>query len=174
MKYRVDTYFTTQGFIKIIALPDSIYGEWIVYEKGEPKYHINVHRADSHTDRIIKVLLDSQRFNIDWIIEKISQDNNRNLKVNLKRPIGVKVKSELTELDLGPLSDDLFYDFEAKFKPPWIIHPGVDPHDMFWRMGKGEDSLSFFAVYYNGLNENQKKEYIDKYPAPKDWADFYE
>jgi len=55
--------------------------------------------------------------------------------------------------------------------PPWIVFPSIDQHDVFWRMGIGEDYITNWAKSY--LNSDKEK-YKQLFPANKDWKDIYE
>lgn len=55
--------------------------------------------------------------------------------------------------------------------PPWIAFPNVSQHDLFWRMGLGEEYLGKWASYY--LNCGNKKKYQEYYPENGDWTDIY-
>ena len=57
--------------------------------------------------------------------------------------------------------------------PPWKKYPDINPLDMFWRMGTGEDYMSAFSNVFQGLSERDKKLYELSYPAMGDWAGFY-
>lgn len=53
--------------------------------------------------------------------------------------------------------------------PPWLQHPGVDPSDIFWRMGAGEDGLSAAQRFWLGLPPEAQKEYDAYFPVPHEW-----
>ena len=57
--------------------------------------------------------------------------------------------------------------------PPWKKYPGINPLDLFWRMGQGEQYVMEFGVYYDGLSDRDKIIYQLSYPAPGDWKDYY-
>lgn len=74
---------------------------------------------------------------------------------------------------------DLLKEF-GQFKPlnnaqqtPWAEFPNVDKHDMFWKMGKGEDCLIQFYKYYSGLTDREKTIFKLTNPAPYEWKDIY-
>ena len=64
--------------------------------------------------------------------------------------------------------------FEGPVVPPWRKYPDVNPLDMFWRMGKGEDFSMEFSKFFNQLSDREKVIYRLSYPASGDWKDFYE
>jgi hypothetical protein len=41
-------------------------------------------------------------------------------------------------------------------------------------MGKGEDTLSTFARYYNVLIQNEKEEFEKKFTPNNEWSDVYD
>lgn len=56
--------------------------------------------------------------------------------------------------------------------PPWMAFPEIDQHDMFWRMGLGENYMYIWSRYYLAL-EN-KSYYHELFPEPESWKDFFE
>jgi ribA/ribD-fused uncharacterized protein len=54
--------------------------------------------------------------------------------------------------------------------PPWIAFPEIDPMDMFWRMGIGEEYLDMLQNYLENLP--YKKAYEMKFPVPNEWEGF--
>lgn len=67
-----------------------------------------------------------------------------------------------------------FKPLENPMQSPWTKFPNIDNHDMFWRMGMGEDYLIQFYNYYDELTEKEKTIYRLTNPAPYDWTDTYE
>jgi len=59
-------------------------------------------------------------------------------------------------------------------KPPWVMYPDVDPLDMFWRMGRGEEHIEKLTIYFEYCGEEKVKEYMILYPEPEDWRGWYE
>ena len=59
-------------------------------------------------------------------------------------------------------------------QPPWIKYPGIDSHDMFWRMGAGEDYLMKFSKYYDSLSGREQAIYQLTNPLPYNWPGFYD
>jgi ribA/ribD-fused uncharacterized protein len=57
--------------------------------------------------------------------------------------------------------------------PPWKKFPGVDFHDMFWRMGNGEEYIREFSKAMDKLSPREKQVYKLTNPAPYDWTEFY-
>jgi hypothetical protein len=57
--------------------------------------------------------------------------------------------------------------------PPWKKFPNIDPNDMFWRMGGGEQYLMDLGDYFRGLSARDQKIYQLSYPASGDWTDYY-
>lgn len=107
MKYRIDTYKTLTKTINYVDLGMFAYGEWIIYEKKTPKYHISCFRENSESDLIIKNLLESKNFTIESIIKYVNQKFNKKLNFGRRPLIGLKIKSELTELELMPIPIEL-------------------------------------------------------------------
>ncbi len=66
-----------------------------------------------------------------------------------------------------------FTNLENIFSPPWRHYPKIDPHDLFWRMGKGEDIINNFSRYYSSLSKRDQMIFKLTHPAPYDWPEFY-
>jgi len=67
-----------------------------------------------------------------------------------------------------------FKPLENSIQAPWINSPNVDPHDMFWTMGKGEEYLTRFNQYYNKLSERDQSIYQLTNPTPYSWKNFFD
>lgn len=57
--------------------------------------------------------------------------------------------------------------------PPWKKYPGIDPLDMFWRMGEGEQYVITTAQYWDTLDEHSRVIYELMHPIPPGWEYFY-
>jgi hypothetical protein len=71
---------------------------------------------------------------------------------------------------------DAFGEFNymvSAMQPPWRKFPAINPLDMFWRMGGGEQYVTEFAAYFNNLSDRDKMIYQLSYPASGDWIDYY-
>ena len=64
-----------------------------------------------------------------------------------------------------------FEPLSNSMQPAWKMFPGIDPYDMFWRMGRGEDYLMQFLQYYQSLTEREKTIFDLTNIPPIDWAD---
>ncbi len=53
--------------------------------------------------------------------------------------------------------------------PPWIQSPEVEPSDMYWRMGKGEEQQASAERFYHALGAAARKEYDRYFPVPNEW-----
>ena len=60
-----------------------------------------------------------------------------------------------------------------EMQPPWKKFPEIDPLDMFWRMGSGEEYMVEFGKYFSNLSDREKVRYELTYPATGDWTDYY-
>jgi len=107
LKYRIDTYKTLSKTIEYIDLGDSVYGEWIIYEKKIPKYHISCFGENSQSDLIIKNLIETRKLTIESIINNINQKFNKKLELGKRPFFSIKTKSELVELELNPIPIEL-------------------------------------------------------------------
>lgn len=53
--------------------------------------------------------------------------------------------------------------------PPWVLSPGIEPSDMFWRMGKGEQQLTDASRFRQSLSPTSQRHYDMYFPAPEEW-----
>lgn len=67
-----------------------------------------------------------------------------------------------------------FKPLENSIQPPWKKFPNMDSNNMFWRMGKGEDYLTQFSEYYNGLDDREKMIFKMTNTCPYEWQSFYD
>lgn len=56
--------------------------------------------------------------------------------------------------------------------PPWIAFPTISQFDTFWRMGLGENYLTYWAKYYLALED--KKKYEKMFPPNINWVGIYQ
>ncbi len=66
-----------------------------------------------------------------------------------------------------------FNPLENALQTPWSKFPNIDKHDMFWRVGIGEEYLTQFYKFYKGLSEREKTIFQLTNPAPHHWTDIY-
>jgi hypothetical protein len=89
---------------------------------------------------------------------------------------------ELKKLSSQPLKDWKSHfeekiptpNLENKLIPPWEKFE-YDRYDMGWRMGKGEDYLSLWWIWFAKLSDADKDRYQLMYPEPQEtnWKGFY-
>ena len=104
--YRVVTYYTIKGLLKGINLGDFVYGEWIVYDDNEARYHINVFKQRANSDIVINdLLLNNKNETIKSIIGKINKNHGLKLSLNNRPFIRMRLRSEMVDLNLPPLPD---------------------------------------------------------------------
>jgi len=174
MKYRTNKYLTLKGEIQKVTLPDSAYGEWIVYENNEPKFHVNIFDYESKSNCLVNIILNENELEFESILTEINSKLERNLTLSVKTNFGIKINSKLVESDLDTLPFKWIEHYTELIKAPWEKYPDVDSNNMFWRMGKGEDVISSFARYYNSLNQTEKEGFEKKFKPAAEWAGFYE
>ncbi|RZK25504.1 MAG: hypothetical protein EOO43_05350 [Flavobacterium sp.] len=59
----------------LIKLPDSAYGEWLIFKKGNPVFYFNI--FDSKYKKV-KDLMDSNMVTFEQILKQINSVNNEN------------------------------------------------------------------------------------------------
>ncbi|MFY7669454.1 hypothetical protein ACOSP6_00065 [Tenacibaculum sp. MEBiC06402] len=174
MKYRTNKYLTLKGKIEELSLPDSAYGEWIIYDNNKPKFHVNISNYESKSDCLISLILTENKSEFKNILNDINKRFNRNLTLPSKTFFGIKLNSKLRESDLDTLPFKYIDHYTELIKAPWEKYPGINPDDMFWRMGKGENAISTFVRYYNSLNQKEKDYFENKHKPIVEWTNFYE
>ncbi len=102
-KYRITTYRTLKGKCELVDIGDHIYGEWIIYENEKPKFHVNLFREDSESDKRIKELIEHKNESIESIIKKINLSFKMELNLGKRPIIEIVVNTKLKELALNPI-----------------------------------------------------------------------
>jgi hypothetical protein len=93
--YRVVTYYTIRGLVKFVDLGDFAYGEWIIYENRNAKYHINAFDKEAISNIIINEKLSDKKDTIESIIFKINKNQELRLSFGYCLCIEIEKKSEL-------------------------------------------------------------------------------
>ncbi|RED49935.1 hypothetical protein [Aestuariispira insulae] len=57
---------------------------------------------------------------------------------------------------------------------PWIALPHIKAGSIGWRMGGGEDYLSYFSDWFSQLSPDYQNNYCQNNPEPEGWQGFYE
>ena len=135
--------------------------------------NLTVQKSDKYEGAVEKLQVAVEKAVKD-ILTDINKRFNKNLTLSLKKNIGIKLSSKLVESDLSSLPFEWIEHYSKFIKAPWEKYPDINPNDMFWRMGKGEDAISIFARYYNSLNKTEKINFKTKYKPTAEWSDFYE
>lgn len=99
MRYRVTTYLTPSGRKSLVELPDSAYGEWIIYENEIPSYHVGCF-SDFPSDKKVVMLLNDEGKTIESILIGINYHNNTRLSLVQSHSHRTQVESELQDLNL--------------------------------------------------------------------------
>lgn len=58
--------------------------------------------------------------------------------------------------------------------PLWLRYPGFSRYCLGWRMGAGEDYKYRWGDWFAALSTADQTAYIELFPAPATWADFYQ
>jgi hypothetical protein len=67
-----------------------------------------------------------------------------------------------------------FEQLSADVSLPWKVYPKIEPNDLFWRMGAGEELLNVFYSYYNALSERDRTIFMLTNPVPFQWQSMLE
>lgn len=63
---------------------------------------------------------------------------------------------------------------KTHFPPPWLESPQLSRHSMGWRMGRGEDYMSEFLLWFRRMSTEDKQDYVKDYPEESGWVGFYD
>lgn len=55
--------------------------------------------------------------------------------------------------------------------PLWLMYPEIPNGSIGWRMGYGEGYAIDFYLWFNKLEEDEKKKYKEMFPEPKRWKE---
>ena len=58
--------------------------------------------------------------------------------------------------------------------PPWLAFPSLEPTNIGWRMGGGEEHIYKLFVYYRYCSTDERQEYKRRYPEPAGWSGWYD
>lgn len=56
--------------------------------------------------------------------------------------------------------------------PPWVAFPEIDPEDMFWRMGLGDDFSYSWVQWFHSQDKAIQLQYRKCFPPNEGWEDF--
>ena len=114
--YSIQTYYGLFGKRRIVELPSSTYGEWIIYEENKPKFHINTFRSNSTSDRCLRELLETDDLSIEQILLKINLTNTKNYSLGTKPKFFFRKTIESKDINLEPLPTYYLLEFVEKRK----------------------------------------------------------
>ncbi|TQI71192.1 hypothetical protein JM79_2119 [Gramella sp. Hel_I_59] len=174
MHYRVKIYRTIFGEVEEITLPDSTYGEWMLYENNEVIFHVNLSNYKSKSDCLINILISINELNLEDIIADINERFQIKLRLFSKPRFSIKINSKSKDLDVGSLPFEWIEKYTELIKPPWEKYPNISPDKTFWINGKGALTESTFKKYYNSLDQNEKNNFQLKFKPTLEWLSFYE
>jgi len=151
-KFLIHTYYGILQKIYFVELPDNTYGEWIIYENNNPKFHINLSRDNSTSDKSLKDLIENQKLSLEQIISKINLTQKRSLSFGKKPLFYYKKTSDLTEVDLTPLPTYYLIDFIASKQAKFPILQANQVAVLFTDKATGHILNMEFEVYI-GLSD---------------------
>src|SRR5262245_34166787 len=58
-------------------------------------------------------------------------------------------------------------------RPPWLRFPELERGSIGWRMGSGEQYAGSWAVWFEGLADEARRDYFKRLtPVPAEWLDW--
>ncbi len=103
MKYKLTTYKTLTGNKEILELTEDAYGQWIIYQKKKPMFHINCFDFENESNQVLNSLLLVKQQPIHKILKDINKTKDTDLSIEKAPLIEIEVSSEIKELKLEPL-----------------------------------------------------------------------
>lgn len=56
-------------------------------------------------------------------------------------------------------------------RPPWIVYPGHDFGEGFFRQGEGNTWMEYiWSPYWDSLNEEEQEAYLKRWNVPEGWS----
>ena len=173
MEYKINIYRTYFGEIEEITLPDSTYGEWLLYENNEVRFHVDLFNYQSKSDCLLNILISENELRFEDIINDINKRFQIKLRLFSKPRFSVKINSKSKDFNLGSLPFEWVEKYTELIKAPWEKYPDISPSKTFWRNGKGALTESTFKKYYNSLDQNEKNNFQLKFKPTPEWLSFY-
>jgi hypothetical protein len=95
-----------------------------------------------------------------------------------KEDEGAESPPELNEAeaDVDPPAGNILtdsYDDEGDMLPPWYVFPDTPLSSMQWSLGLGASYLTVFGAWFQGLDMSKQQQYLQKYPVPEAFQEFY-
>ncbi len=64
---------------------------------------------------------------------------------------------------------------KKKLMPPlWIAYPYMERYSIGWRMGSGEEYRYNIYDWFKTLSPSEQNEYVELFPEPKSWCEFWD
>ena len=106
MKYKLVTYKTLNGVKKIVKSFKKTSTEWVVYQNDKPKYYVDFFDLRTESNAIMKSLVMRKDRRIEEVLKIINKRNNVDLSIPKVSLLGVRVKSEYTDLELQSIPEE--------------------------------------------------------------------
>jgi len=103
MIYKKTTYSSIVGKKEIVELANKKDGQWIIYNKKKPAYHVDCYDFFTESNLKLNDLIFDRRLSIDEIVKELNKKNNLELSVVRPRFFETKKSYETVELNLEPL-----------------------------------------------------------------------
>jgi hypothetical protein len=100
VKYRVITFLTLKGKQKFVDLGDQSYGEWILYEKNEPKFYVSSFDESSESNKLTNNFIVKDGWTIGKIINEINDVSGRKFHLQKKPRIEIIFSNDSVNLNL--------------------------------------------------------------------------
>tara|TARA_R110001632_G_scaffold140060_1_gene256026 strand:- start:135074 stop:135403 length:330 start_codon:yes stop_codon:yes gene_type:complete len=103
MKYKLTRYKSIISNKLILELTKETYGQWVVYQNRNPKFHINCFDFENESNQVLNSLLLAQQKPIEEVLSRINKKENINLSIEKPKFYERAVDSKIKEIDLESL-----------------------------------------------------------------------
>jgi hypothetical protein len=103
MKYKLTKYKSFISDKEILELSEEVYGQWVIYQNKQPKFHIDCFDFKNESNQILNSLLLSKQKTLKEVLADINKKENINLSIEKPKFFEKEVESKIKELKLDSL-----------------------------------------------------------------------
>lgn len=104
MKYKLTRYKSIIRNKLILELTKETYGQWVIYQNRNPKFHINCFDFENESNQVLNSLLLAQQKPIEEVLSRINKKENINLSIEKLKFYERAVDSKIKEIELESLA----------------------------------------------------------------------
>jgi len=103
MKYKLTRYKSIISNKLILELTKETYGQWVVYQNRNPKFHINCFDFENESNQVLNSLLLAQQKPIEEVLSRINKKENISLSIEKPKFYERAVDSQIKGIELESL-----------------------------------------------------------------------